>query len=122
MYGADEAFVTGTFAGLIPVVEVDGRCIGEARARQKALELGLCWCLALQSTVRSIRRLPWGHVRLPFPQKLARHVLLAALDLCAVSLATSLGFSGSGARGPLVQRLQKMYATYVDAFCAKGRR
>ena len=31
VYGADEAFVTGTFAGLVPVVEVDGRTIGEAR-------------------------------------------------------------------------------------------
>ena len=28
VYGADEAFVTGTFAGLTPVVEVDGREIG----------------------------------------------------------------------------------------------
>jgi len=28
VYGADEAFVTGTFAGLIPVREVDGRQIG----------------------------------------------------------------------------------------------
>lgn len=28
VYDADEAFVTGTFAGLIPVVEVDGRIIG----------------------------------------------------------------------------------------------
>ncbi len=27
VYGADEAFVTGTFAGLVPVVEVDGRTI-----------------------------------------------------------------------------------------------
>ncbi|MBL4757718.1 MAG: aminotransferase class IV [Rhizobiales bacterium] len=31
VYGADEAFVTGTFAGLVPVVEVDGRSIGEPR-------------------------------------------------------------------------------------------
>lgn len=30
-YGADEAFVTGTFAGLVPVVEIDGRQIGEGR-------------------------------------------------------------------------------------------
>ena len=30
VYGADEAFVTGTFAGLVPVREVDGRAIGEA--------------------------------------------------------------------------------------------
>ena len=25
VYGADEAFVTGTFAGVVPVTEVDGR-------------------------------------------------------------------------------------------------
>ncbi|HSS67711.1 MAG TPA: aminotransferase class IV [Nocardioidaceae bacterium] len=29
VYGADEAFVTGTFAGLVPVREVDGRTIGQ---------------------------------------------------------------------------------------------
>ena len=29
VYSADEAFVTGTFAGLVPVVDVDGRVIGE---------------------------------------------------------------------------------------------
>jgi branched-chain amino acid aminotransferase len=29
VYGASEAFVTGTFAGLCPVKEVDGRMIGE---------------------------------------------------------------------------------------------
>ena len=28
VYGADEAFVTGTFAGIVPVSEVDGRQIG----------------------------------------------------------------------------------------------
>lgn len=28
VYGADEAFVTGTFAGLVPVKEIDGRIIG----------------------------------------------------------------------------------------------
>jgi branched-chain amino acid aminotransferase len=28
VYGAEEAFVTGTFAGVTPVVEVDGRAIG----------------------------------------------------------------------------------------------
>ncbi|MBZ8132110.1 aminotransferase class IV [Afifella sp. IM 167] len=31
VYGADEAFVTGTFAGLVPVREVDGRQIGAVR-------------------------------------------------------------------------------------------
>ncbi|MDE2070532.1 MAG: aminotransferase class IV [Gammaproteobacteria bacterium] len=28
VYGADEAFVTGTFAGVVPVKEIDGRIIG----------------------------------------------------------------------------------------------
>jgi branched-chain amino acid aminotransferase len=37
VYGADEAFCTGTFAGLTPVVKVDGRPIGEyARDRADA--------------------------------------------------------------------------------------
>lgn len=31
VYGADEAFVTGTFAGLAPVATVDGRTIGDGR-------------------------------------------------------------------------------------------
>ena len=32
VYGADEAFTTGTFAGLAPIARVDGRPIGEAAA------------------------------------------------------------------------------------------
>ncbi|MDH3682990.1 MAG: aminotransferase class IV [Acidimicrobiia bacterium] len=31
VYGADEAFVTGTFAGVAPVTEVDGRVVGDGR-------------------------------------------------------------------------------------------
>jgi branched-chain amino acid aminotransferase len=31
VYGADEAFVTGTFAGVVPVREIDGRHISDAR-------------------------------------------------------------------------------------------
>jgi branched-chain amino acid aminotransferase len=31
VYGADEAFTTGTFAGLTPVVRVDGRAIGDGK-------------------------------------------------------------------------------------------
>jgi branched-chain amino acid aminotransferase len=31
VYGADEAFVTGTFGGLTPVNKIDGRTIGEGR-------------------------------------------------------------------------------------------
>ena len=33
VYGADEAFVTGTFAGLVPVREIDGRAIGRTTGR-----------------------------------------------------------------------------------------
>ena len=29
VYGADEAFVTGTFGGVTPVIKVDGRVIGK---------------------------------------------------------------------------------------------
>jgi branched-chain amino acid aminotransferase len=36
VYGADEVFVTGTFAGLTPVARVDGRPIGEATNRDSA--------------------------------------------------------------------------------------
>ena len=31
VYGAEEAFVTGTFAGVAPVVEVDGRTMGDGQ-------------------------------------------------------------------------------------------
>jgi branched-chain amino acid aminotransferase len=31
VYGADEAYVTGTFGGLTPVVKIDGRIIGEGK-------------------------------------------------------------------------------------------
>ncbi len=31
VYGADEAFVTGTFAGVVPAIEVDGRILSKGR-------------------------------------------------------------------------------------------
>jgi branched-chain amino acid aminotransferase len=37
VYGADEAFVTGTFAGLVPVRSVDGRTIGEGGSSPRPL-------------------------------------------------------------------------------------
>ena len=37
-YSAEEAFVTGTFAGLTPVNEIDGRCIGEGKGRGEMIE------------------------------------------------------------------------------------
>ena len=37
VYGAEEAFVTGTFAGLVPVRSVDGRALGSAQAGGRAM-------------------------------------------------------------------------------------
>ncbi len=31
VYSADEAFTTGTFGGLTPVIKIDGRIIGEGK-------------------------------------------------------------------------------------------
>lgn len=39
VYGAEEAFVTGTFAGVVPVVEIDGRRIGEGTRGALTLRL-----------------------------------------------------------------------------------
>ena len=39
VYGADEAFVTGTFAGVTPVKSVDGRSIGDYPQRQSKGEM-----------------------------------------------------------------------------------
>ena len=38
VYGADEAFVTGTFGGLTPVTAVDGRAIGPYGLMTKKLQ------------------------------------------------------------------------------------
>ncbi len=43
VYGADEAFVTGTFAGLSAVKQVDGREIGDAASRPMLARLQRCY-------------------------------------------------------------------------------
>ncbi|MFT4544515.1 MAG: branched-chain amino acid aminotransferase [Bacteroidia bacterium] len=48
VYGADEAFVTGTFGGLTPVTKIDGRVIGNEKSGQKIEKLsGLYQALVL---------------------------------------------------------------------------
>jgi len=37
VYGAEEAFVTGTFAGVVPVNSVDGRVLGSAQAQGRPM-------------------------------------------------------------------------------------
>ena len=40
VYGADEAFVTGSFGGVTPVTEVDGRMIGNGKLGSMTRHLG----------------------------------------------------------------------------------
>ncbi|RMZ56010.1 hypothetical protein APUTEX25_004434, partial [Auxenochlorella protothecoides] len=59
VYGADEAFVTGTFGGLTPVVRVDGRRIGRGSPGPTTLRLqaayaALCLSEAERGRVRTL--------------------------------------------------------------------
>jgi branched-chain amino acid aminotransferase len=56
VYGADEAFVTGTFAGLVPVREVDGRTLGDGtRGPMVARLQKLYMALAANEAKRGVR-------------------------------------------------------------------
>jgi branched-chain amino acid aminotransferase len=56
VYGADEAFVTGTFAGIVPVREVDGRVIGDAADRPVTLRLRSLYQAAIEDDVAEAAR------------------------------------------------------------------
>jgi branched-chain amino acid aminotransferase len=56
VYGADEAFVTGTFAGIVPVREVDGRVIGDAADRPVMLRLRGLYRAAIEDDVAAAAR------------------------------------------------------------------
>ena len=49
VYGAEEAFVTGTFAGVTPVVEVDGRQIGDGAPGQTVATLNRLYRSLIES-------------------------------------------------------------------------
>ena len=51
MYSADECFVTGTFAGLIPVRVVDGRCIGRGTLGPVSARLQQLYMRLMDSSV-----------------------------------------------------------------------
>jgi len=51
VYGADEAFVTGTFGALTPVVEVDGRRIGDGVPGPMTARLGALYQEAVAASV-----------------------------------------------------------------------
>jgi branched-chain amino acid aminotransferase len=52
VYGADEAFVTGTFAGITPVNEVDGRLIGNGQTRDMIRRLQDAYLDLIQQEVK----------------------------------------------------------------------
>ncbi|HEV7166282.1 MAG TPA: aminotransferase class IV [Gammaproteobacteria bacterium] len=54
VYGAEEAFVTGTFAGLVPVTEVDGRSIGPRGPVVQRLQ-GLYMELVQRESAKGVR-------------------------------------------------------------------
>jgi branched-chain amino acid aminotransferase len=56
VYGADEAFVTGTFAGIVPVREVDGRTIGDATRRPVMDRLRTVYRAAIERDVAGATR------------------------------------------------------------------
>jgi len=49
VYGAEEAFVTGTFAGVTPVVEVDGRRIGSGVPGEAVARIGALYRALIES-------------------------------------------------------------------------
>ena len=54
VYGADEAFVTGTFAGVTPVASVDGRSIGDLSVRPLTEKLGALYRALLRRSLTPI--------------------------------------------------------------------
>jgi branched-chain amino acid aminotransferase len=52
VYGADEAFVTGTFGGLTPVFEVDGRRIGQGTRGETTARLTDLYAEAIAEATR----------------------------------------------------------------------
>ena len=55
VYGADEAFVTGSFGGLTPVVKVDGRVIGEGVPGELTSKLSNLYKMLKESEVNKVK-------------------------------------------------------------------
>lgn len=55
VYDADEAFVTGTFGGLTPVVEVDGRVIGSGKRGSMTQRLAELYHMEIRRYVEAIK-------------------------------------------------------------------
>ena len=53
VYGADEAFVTGTFGGVTPVTDIDGRKIGEGKFGEMSRRLSNLYMELIEREVKS---------------------------------------------------------------------
>ncbi len=53
VYGADEAFVTGTFGGLTPVVKIDGKTIGDGKQRPLTERLRALYQKLIEHEIKS---------------------------------------------------------------------
>lgn len=53
VYGADEAFVTGTFGGLTPVTKIDGRQIGEGTFGKTTTQLSQWYEELIETTLKN---------------------------------------------------------------------
>ena len=56
VYGADEAFVTGTFGGLTPVTKIDGRLIGDATFGELTRQLSKGYKALISETVSNAKQ------------------------------------------------------------------
>lgn len=54
VYGADEAFVTGTFGALTPVVNIDGRTIGNGLPGMMTQRLSVLYSEAVENEIQSV--------------------------------------------------------------------
>jgi branched-chain amino acid aminotransferase len=54
VYGADEAFVTGTFGGLTPVIKIDGKTIGEGTYGPVTRQLSDWYDLLIQEEIETV--------------------------------------------------------------------
>ncbi len=55
VYGADEAFVTGTFGGVTPVTDIDGRKIGEGKFGEMSRRLSNLYMELIEREVKTIK-------------------------------------------------------------------
>lgn len=56
VYGADEAFVTGTFGGVTPVVKIDGRTIGDGTFGPVSRRLSVLYHALIEREVKRLKQ------------------------------------------------------------------